>query len=124
MLGPPSPTWPPSQLAFDHWRDVYNQERPHDALGLAVPASRYLVSERTLPSSEPIVTYDDGVVVRKVGKLGRISFRNNYYKVGKGFTGEYVGLIPSESDSIWKIYYAHQPIWAVDLHQPITSTKL
>lgn len=112
------------QLAFDRWRDVYNQERPHEALELAVPASRYVPSTRAFPTTEPVVTYDDGVTTRKVGKLGRISFRNNYYKVGKGFTGEYVGLIPCQSDGVWKIYYAHQPIWAIDLHQPITSTDL
>lgn len=112
------------QLAFNRWRCVYNQERPHEALGLDVPASRYLASQRTFPSSEPIVAYDDGVVVRKVNDKGQISFRNNYYKVGKGFTGEYVGLVPCESDGVWKIYYAHQPIWAINLHQPITSTEL
>ncbi|CAH6636237.1 Integrase core domain [Pseudocitrobacter vendiensis] len=29
------------QRAFDHWRTVYNLERPHEALGMAVPTSRY-----------------------------------------------------------------------------------
>lgn len=29
------------QRAFDHWRMVYNLERPHEALDMAVPASRY-----------------------------------------------------------------------------------
>ncbi|MCU6667159.1 integrase core domain-containing protein, partial [Enterobacteriaceae bacterium H4N4] len=26
------------QRAFDHWRAVYNLERPHEALNMAVPA--------------------------------------------------------------------------------------
>jgi transposase InsO family protein len=29
-----------SQNAFDTWRPIYNEQRPHEALGLAVPASR------------------------------------------------------------------------------------
>jgi transposase InsO family protein len=32
------------QRAFDHWRTVYNLERPHEALDMAVP--RYKPSER------------------------------------------------------------------------------
>jgi transposase InsO family protein len=34
------------QRAFDHWRTVYNLERPHEALDMAVPASRYQPSSR------------------------------------------------------------------------------
>src|SRR5205814_4681063 len=33
------------QLGFDGFRFTYNHERPHEALGLTVPAKRYLVSE-------------------------------------------------------------------------------
>lgn len=29
-----------AQRAFDRWRTIYNEQRPHEALGLAVPASR------------------------------------------------------------------------------------
>jgi transposase InsO family protein len=29
------------QSAFDLWRHIYNFERPHDALGLETPSSRY-----------------------------------------------------------------------------------
>ena len=41
------------QTALDRWRDVYNQERPHEALGLAVPASRYQPSLRSYPEVLP-----------------------------------------------------------------------
>ena len=29
------------QRAFDAWRARYNHQRPHEALGMAVPAERY-----------------------------------------------------------------------------------
>ena len=35
---------PACQEAFDRWRTVYNMERPHQALELAVPISRYAPS--------------------------------------------------------------------------------
>src|SRR5580698_4132154 len=34
------------QREFDRWRQTYNHERPHEALGLRVPGSRYVVSRR------------------------------------------------------------------------------
>jgi transposase InsO family protein len=37
-----------AQHAFDAWRHRYNHHRPHDALGLAVPADRYQPSRRSL----------------------------------------------------------------------------
>ncbi len=35
------------QYRFDLWRDIYNLERPHEALQMAVPATRYQPSSRT-----------------------------------------------------------------------------
>ena len=45
-----------SQVAFDAWRETYNLRRPHEALELAVPASRYRVSERVY--QEPTQAYE------------------------------------------------------------------
>lgn len=39
------------QRAFDHWRTVYNLERPHEALNMAVPASRYQPSAQQYSAS-------------------------------------------------------------------------
>ena len=41
------------QHHFDRWRDLYNLERPHDALALAVPATRYTPSPRLFPRGTP-----------------------------------------------------------------------
>ena len=41
------------QRAFDRWRDVYNFERPHEALDQEVPASRYRPSPRAMPERLP-----------------------------------------------------------------------
>jgi len=42
-----------AQRRFDAWRAVYNLERPHEALGLQVPARRYRPSPRPFPAALP-----------------------------------------------------------------------
>ena len=36
---------------FEEYRRLYNHDRPHEALGLATPASRYQASARTMPAT-------------------------------------------------------------------------
>ena len=40
-----------SQQVFDQWQHTYNCERPHEALQLDTPASRYEKSPRSFPES-------------------------------------------------------------------------
>ena len=103
------------QSAFDRWRAIYNEQRPHDALALEVPASRYRISERRFPSLLPRVEYDEAMEVRSVDSEGRISFQGYRFRVGKAFSGERVGLLATERAGVWRVYYAHQPVWTVDL---------
>src|SRR5260221_55599 len=55
-----------TQRAFDAWREVYNYERPHEALGQQVPASRYRPSLRPMPDRLPAPEYDSHEIVRTV----------------------------------------------------------
>lgn len=103
------------QNAFDDWRSVYNEVRPHDALDLAVPASRYRVSPRPFPERLPAAEYDEGVVVRKVMTDGRISLFGRVFRIGRGVAGSYVGLVPEGRDGLWQVYHCHQQIWLLDL---------
>ena len=103
------------QRAFDAWREVYNEQRPHDALDLAVPVNRYRISERAMPDPLPSVEYEAGTEVRKVNVHGRISFFGHPLRIGKAFSGSRVGLVPSERDGTWRVYYCQQPVWLVDL---------
>jgi hypothetical protein len=52
------------QAAFDRWREVYNFEKPHDALGGKPPASRYAPSPRAFPERLPEIGYPAGACVR------------------------------------------------------------
>ncbi|MFJ5239385.1 integrase core domain-containing protein, partial [Pseudomonas neuropathica] len=61
-----------AQRAFDIWREIYNQKRPHQALGMQVPATRYSSSPREYQEQPAAPEYDDGDVVRKVQVKGEI----------------------------------------------------
>jgi Integrase core domain len=103
------------QRRFDGWRSVYNHERPHEALGLAVPASRYRPSRRAYPEALPPLEYDSGDLVRQVDANGRLMFRGRPWKVGKPFRGQAVGLRPTVEDGIWAVYFGVHPIGSVNL---------
>jgi transposase InsO family protein len=60
-----------AQRRFESWRDVYNLERPHQALGQKPPVSRYSPSQRPFPETLPPIEYSPVDVVRKVRTRAR-----------------------------------------------------
>jgi len=57
---------PEGQVYFDRWHHVYNLQRPHEALHLAVPGSRYHENPRDFPEALPPIEYGLDDIVRKV----------------------------------------------------------
>ncbi len=106
------------QKAFDSWRDIYNLERPHEALKLATPASRYRLSPRSFPEVLPAIEYGPDDVVRKVQDQGRISFRGRRFGIGKAFIGSPVALRPTLDDHIWEVFFCHHKVATIDLNCP------
>lgn len=105
------------QAAFDRWRPVYNHERPHDSLGLRVPADRYQPSSRSYPEQIPPVDYPAGFVVRKHSRDG-ISFQGRRIRIQKAFRGRILGIYPTQSDGVFQVWYRNQIIRTIDLTSP------
>jgi transposase InsO family protein len=103
------------QSIFDQYRHDYNFERPHDALSLEVPASRYQCSPRSFPDVLPTLEYDSTCQVRRVQQEGKISFKNRAIKVGRAFIGQPVGIRPTTEDGVFDVLYSHQVIHKIDL---------
>ena len=103
------------QRHYNRWRTIYNCERPHEALQMAVPASRYHVSHREFPETLPPPEYGGNDLVRKVDPKGTISFRNLSFKIGRGFSGCFVALRPTTTDGLYNVFFCHQLIDHVDL---------
>ncbi len=106
---------PHCQQQLDRWRDEYNYERPHEALDLATPGSRYHPSTLPYPEKLPPVEYTTGMAVGLVQHGGRISFQGKEYRVGWGFRGECVALKESETDGVYSVYFCRQKIKTLDV---------
>jgi transposase InsO family protein len=106
------------QRAFDAFRQRYNHERPHEALGLETPAQRYRASLRPFPDALPPIDYPPGDAVRKVDGEGHVSFRNRRFRVGKGLRGQPVALRPTDDDGRYAVFFCSHRVREIDLRQP------
>lgn len=105
-----------AQAAFDAWRPIYNHERPHDALGLAVPASRYYPSTRAFPEHLPPIEYGAADRIVTVGTNGWLTFQRRRWKVSTALTHQPIAFRPTATDGRYDVYFCHQRIMTIDLN--------
>ena len=103
------------QQRFTCWREVYNWERPHQALDLATPASHYQPSPRPFPERLPLIEYDNCQEVRKVQVNGQIFFKGQIFRLGKALRFHHVALRPTEEDGLWSVFFGTRHIGSIDL---------
>jgi transposase InsO family protein len=106
------------QSGFDAFRWRYNYQRPHEALDMAVPASRYEPSPRRRPPELPTVEYASGAVLRRVQKNGWMSWRGATVAIGEGLCGELVEV--READEGIELYYGRYRLMSLT---PATQSK-
>jgi len=107
---------PEVQRALDAWRTVYNLERPHEALGMDVPATRYRPSSRTMPDRLPKVEYDSGEILRTVSSTRHyISFKGQMWKVPRAFACERLAIRPLDRDGRYGVFFASWQVASIDL---------
>ena len=111
------------QRAFNAWRPVYNFERPHEAIGFAVPAERYRPSPHPFPETLPPIEYDCGDIVRKVQDGGFISFKNRAIRLCKAFRGQPVAVRPTGEDGVFSVHFCAHTIATLDLRQPRPTAR-
>ena len=109
------------QQAFDSWRRVYNQERPHQALDLATPSKRYRQSQRSFPETLPPLEYGPDDQARKADQEGDIRFKGHRLRLGKAFRGEQIALRPTTEDGVFGIHFCRIQIATVDLRTTASS---
>lgn len=107
-----------AQALFDPWRLMYNAERPHQALDLATPSTRYRVSERAFPETLPDLGYQPGEQLRKVERHGRISYHGALWRIGRAFQGELLALRPTPKDGVLEVCYGPHAIAHLDAALP------
>jgi len=101
VVQPPAPDLQQQQRRFDRFRTLYNQDRPHEALGGVPPADLYEPSLRPYPAKMPQMQYPDHFQIRMVRTDGTIKWRATHLYVGEALIGEPVGLEEVE----WKTWH-------------------
>jgi transposase InsO family protein len=115
LSAPPFADIAAAQRAFERWRTVYNTQRPHEALELAVPASRYQPSPRDYVETVAPFEYAPGDAVRRVQQGGHVSFLGRNLKVPKAFRGRVVAFRPTTTDGVFDVVFRTQKIATVDI---------
>lgn len=104
------------QRAFDRWRTVYNCERPHEALALATPATRYRPSPRPYLEHLPPIEYGPDAMVYRVPVNGWLRIHGRRIKVSNALTGLPIGVrAHPDRDGVLDLYFCHQRFMRVDL---------
>jgi transposase InsO family protein len=105
-----------TQRAFDAWREVYNFERPHEALEQQVPASRYRPSQRSMPDRLPEPEYESHEIVRVVSATkAYVSFKGRLWKVPQAFCGERLAIRPLSDGDKYGVFFAAHQVATIDL---------
>jgi len=107
------------QKAFDNWSELYNNVRPHEALDMEVPATKYRVSKRQYQGSSLEYEYDHEDIIRKVNRSGTISLKNQKCFLGEAFAGRPVAIKRTINSGIFDVYYRHQKIYKINLRKQL-----
>jgi transposase InsO family protein len=94
-----------AQKCFDAFRECYNRERPHEALGMGVPAEYYRPSARRKPEEIGEWEYAGDYVVRRVKASGYITFGNQGYFLSEAFGGKVIALRESSLENCMNVYF-------------------
>lgn len=105
-----------AQRAFDAWRHRYNHHRPHDALGLAVPADRYRPSPRSFNPTVAPFDYGPDDIVRSVDAAANISFQGRRLKASRALIGKHVALRPTQCEGVFDLVFRHVTVKTINLH--------
>ena len=107
------------QRALDGWRDLYNHERPHEALAMQIPAEHYRPSPRAMPDILPEPLHDEGEITRRVPlSKDYVTFKGRLWKVPSAFRGETLAIRPLDRDGTYGIFFAANHIATIDLTKP------
>jgi transposase InsO family protein len=113
-----------AQQKFDEWRWCYNYERPHEALGMHPPISKYQPSPRKYPEVVPEIEYEAGSDIRKVNGKGDIYYQGKRYFISESMIGLPVQLAESERYGIVKVILKNQKVKEIDLINKVVAKKI
>ena len=109
---PAAPNVLQQQARFDTFVTRYNQDRPHQALGMKVPAELYTRSARVYRGLED-VSYPFADATFTVTHCGRICFHGRKINLSHVFAGQNVG-VTQVGDHVWLVTFMHYDVGYFD----------
>ena len=104
------------QQELERWRHVYNTQRPHEALGMATPLTRYRPSARAMPERLPEPQYGPGDEVLRVNASGVVRVCGQALRLSIALKGLDVAARPKEDeDGVIELWFAHHRLTTLDL---------
>lgn len=87
-----------AEWVLNEWKNCYNNERPHEALGMRCPADIYQPSRREYSDKVDIYDYSGTYHVIKVNSWGYVRFDRWQVYLSETMIGEKIEFRPGESD--------------------------
>ena len=104
---PPSANVPAQQQRLDRWRKEYNEERPHEGIGMQRPAQKYQVSPRRFRGSIKPLRYPRPMKALSVSGSGFIYLNGSACFIGEALSGSRLGL-KTLDNGIHEVYFAER----------------
>lgn len=112
---PAKPNFLQQQARFDEFALEFNVERPHEALGMKMPAEVYTASKRPYNGlSELAYPFHDRSVL--VTTCGRICLHNKKVNVSHVFAGQTLGIKEVE-ENVWLVSFMEHDLGYIDLEE-------
>ncbi len=105
-----------AERVFKDWRDCYNNERPHEALGMKCPSDIYIPSDRVYCDSVKEYEYGGQYHVIKVNSWGYVRFDRWQIYLSETMINEYIEFRPNPNGESFIACYRNFAIAEFDVH--------
>jgi transposase InsO family protein len=113
---PPGGNLRAQQRKLDRFREEYNGERPHTALGMRRPGEVYQPSRRAMPQRIEPYEYPGHCLVRRVSRDGTIRVLGKQVFVSNTLHDDFVGL-EEVDDGVYDLYFCFYQIGRYHLQE-------
>jgi putative transposase len=125
---PPARNMQLQQKKFDEFRKEFNEQRPHEALGMKRPAEVYRPSPRAMPERIETYDYPKNNLVRRVSRCGTIRVFGNQVFVSQTLNEDFVAL-EEVDDGVYDLFFCFYLIGRYELrtntiHDIITKVPM
>lgn len=91
------------QRVFERYQIEFNEQRPHEALGMKTPAEGYRPSGRSYDGQNPVFEYGEGFLTRRVYEQGTFLWAAERIPLSPVLAGENIGL-REEDEDLFAVY--------------------